>query len=176
MRLPIACVLIAGGAIALTMPLGEAEMAMSGEMEAKGDGVTLGAVQSATGPSGWGGEVTLSREYDGHFYADVYVDGVPSRMLVDTGASVIALTGDDAHAMGIYWDDAEVMPVAQGASGTVYGVRAHLPRVRVGEFEATNVEAIIVPQGLGISLLGQSFLSTIGDVRIADDRMVLGSR
>lgn len=173
MRLPIACVLIVGGAIGFAMPVLQVDQALTAEQERRnGDPLTLGAVQDSTS-SGWGHEVTLQREYDGHFYADVTIDGVPSRMLVDTGASVVALTGDDALAMGLYWDESQVAPVAQGASGTVYGVNTSLPRMRLGDFEAQDVRAVIIPEGLGVSLLGQSFLETIDHVRIADDRMVL---
>ena len=137
MRLPLACVLIAGGAIGLAMPLSGVEegLASDAPVSAADETVTLGAMQDGSG-SGWGHEIALQRERDGHFYADVTVDGVPSRMLVDTGASVVALTGDDAMAMGLYWDESEVVPVAQGASGAVYGVNTHLPRVRLGDFEA----------------------------------------
>lgn len=174
MRLPLACVLIAGGAVGFAMPAFEVEEQLSdAQMTALADDqVTLGAAQQAQA-SGWADVVTLQRERDGHFYADVTVDGVPSRMLVDTGASVVALTGDDAMAMGLYWNDSEVAPVAQGASGTVYGVNTTLPRMRLGDFEARDVRAVIIPEGLGISLLGQSFLETVNNVRIADDRMVL---
>lgn len=176
LRLPFACVLIAGGAIGLTMPLGHAEEQLSRDAADGREVISLGAVQNAATPTGWGGEVLLERERDGHFYAEVYIDGVPTRMLVDTGASVIALTGEDALSMGLYWDDSDVAPVAQGASGAVHGVYANLTNVRLGDFEASNVRALIVPEGLGISLLGQSFLETISDVRIADDQMVLGSQ
>ncbi|MWV27072.1 retropepsin-like aspartic protease family protein [Aurantiacibacter rhizosphaerae] len=173
MRLPLACVLIVGGAIGFAMPVLEADKQLSqgGAAEAE-DTVTLGAVQDLQG-SGWGHEIALQREGDGHFYADVTVDGVPSRMLVDTGASVVALTGEDALAMGLYWEDADVAAVAQGASGAVHGVNTTIPRMRLGDFEAQNVRAVIIPEGLGISLLGQSFLETIDNVRISDDRMVL---
>lgn len=172
-RLPIACVLIVGGAIGIAMPISEAGRQFAPEQEQAGEEVVTLAATQEIESSGWGNEFSLNREPDGHFYADVHVDGVPSRMLVDTGASVIALTGDDAQAMGIYWDDSEVAPVAQGASGTVYGVNTHLSRVRLGDFEARDVRAIIVPEGLSISLLGQSFLETVNSVRIANDRMVL---
>ena len=121
-----------------------------------------------------GGEIVLPRDEDGHFYADVTIDGTTSRMLIDTGATVVALTGADAEAMGIYWDQAAVEPVARGASGPVYGVPVKLTNVQLGELEASNVEAIVVPEGLGVSLLGQSFLSRIGRVEMDERRMVLG--
>jgi len=173
MRLPLACVLVVGAAIGFSAPILQIEQELErNEQREEGSVLLLGSAQETT-PSGWGNEITLQREFDGHFYADVMVDGVPSRMLVDTGASVVALTGEDAQAMGLYWDESDIAPVAQGASGPVYGVHTKLARMRLGDFEATDVRAMIIPEGLGISLLGQSFLETIDNVRIADDRMVL---
>lgn len=120
------------------------------------------------------GEMVLSRDEDGHFYADVTVDGATARMLVDTGATTVALTAEDAQAMGIFWDERDIGPVARGASGMVYGVHVTLDHVELGDLEARNVSAVVVPEGLGISLLGQSFLSQIERVEMESDRMVLG--
>lgn len=120
------------------------------------------------------GRTELSRAQDGHFYADAMVDGRPVHFLVDTGATTIALTGDDAAALGLYWNDADLRPVAQGAGGPVYGVQVRLDTVELGGHSARGIEAMIIPKGLGISLLGQTFLSTIDPVTIEGDRMVLG--
>lgn len=120
------------------------------------------------------GETQLPRADDGHFYADVSINNASVHMLVDTGASAIALTGDDARALGLNWSQSDVAPIARGASGPVYGVALTLDRVQVGAHEARNVQAMIVPDGLGVSLLGQSFLSTVQPVRIEGETMVLG--
>lgn len=120
------------------------------------------------------GDAVLSRSPDGHFYADVSIDSQDVRMLVDTGASVVALTGNDAASLGLEWSDDELFPIGRGASGDVIGKPVRLERVRLGDFEADGVEAIIVPEGLDVSLLGQSFLGRIGKVEIEDGRMVLG--
>jgi len=119
------------------------------------------------------GEVILPRADDGHFYAEVTVDGVASKMLVDTGASVTALTGADAEAIGIEWQREDVRQVARGASGPVYGVPVTLATVQLGEFEVQSTKGVVIPQGLEISLLGQSFLSHIGRVEIEDGQMTL---
>ena len=58
--------------------------------------------------------MALDRENDGHFYAWSQVDGRDYRMLVDTGATVVALTGDDARDMGLNWDPGALAPVARG--------------------------------------------------------------
>jgi aspartyl protease family protein len=119
------------------------------------------------------GEMVLDRAGDGHFYATAEIEGGDYRMLVDTGATVVALTGDDARGMGLDWDPDALAPVARGASGPVMGVPVTLPEMAVGDFEARDVRAVIVPEGLAISLLGQSFLSQVPKVAIADDRLTL---
>ena len=120
------------------------------------------------------GEFVIPRADDGHFYAEVSVDGTPSTMLVDTGATMIALSGEDAEAMGLSWSESDIEPVARGANGVVYGVPLTLQSVQLGGIEARGVAAVVVPEGLGISLLGQSFLSRIERVEMQQDRMVLG--
>lgn len=120
------------------------------------------------------GETVLPRADDGHFYADVTIDGGSAHMLVDTGATTVALTAEDAEAMGISWSDGDIRPVARGANGTVYGFPVTLGHVQLGDLEAADVAAIVVPEGLDISLLGQSFLSKIERVEMEQDRMVLG--
>ena len=127
--------------------------------------------------SGWyAGDHTLQRRSGGHFYASATIDGAPISMMVDTGASVIALTGADARAAGLHWDDNQVRKVARGASGAVYGVPTTLREVEIGGMARQNVSAIIVPNGLDVSLLGQSYLSQIGTVEIKGDTMVMSER
>ncbi|MCJ2188752.1 retropepsin-like aspartic protease family protein [Novosphingobium beihaiensis] len=119
-------------------------------------------------------ETVLSRQSDGHFYARADINAHSTRFLIDTGASMIALTGADAQAIGLHWDPSELRPVGQGASGIVYGVPVRLEHVELGAYGARGVSAVIVPKGLGVSLLGQSFLARIPSVSIAGDRMTLG--
>lgn len=131
--------------------------------------------RSDTAESSWNaGQTVLRRERDGHFYANVQAEGGQFRFLVDTGASVVALTGADAEAMGLDWDEDSLRTIGRGASGPVEGVPVTIARMEVGGFEAHQVEAAIIPQGLGISLLGQSFLSKIHNVQISGDEMRLG--
>lgn len=129
----------------------------------------------AARPAWHGGHVLLDRERDGHFYAPVRIDTRDYRMLVDTGASIVALTGEDARNIGLDWDPNGLTPVAHGASGVVMGVRVELGEVAVGDFVARKVEAVIIPEGLPISLLGQSFLSNIEKVAISGDTLTLSN-
>ncbi len=118
--------------------------------------------------------VALNRATNGHFYARGDADGAAIDFMVDTGASVIALTAADAQKLGQTWYPAELQLVGRGASGDVIGKPIMLSRVRIGDLEVRDVRAIIIPHGLDVSLLGQSFLSRIPNVNIRGDRMTLG--
>jgi aspartyl protease family protein len=69
------------------------------------------------------GQFVLKRQQDSHFYANVLVEDNESRSRVDTGASIVALTGEDAQAMGLFWDQSSVQRIGSGASGAVYAFR-----------------------------------------------------
>jgi len=126
-------------------------------------------------PLWYGGAMVLQREDDGHFYAQVRIDTRDYRLLVDTGASMIALTEEDARDIGLDWNPDKLVPVARGASGTVYGVPVTLPEVAVGDFAVRDVEAVIISEGLAFSLLGQSYLSHIDNVQISGATLTLGT-
>lgn len=141
-----------------------------------GAALTVDAPGEQRTPDYLSGEMVLQRQGDGHFYASPTINAVPIDALVDTGASVVALTGADAEAIGLTWDPAQVAVIGQGASGPVEGVAVRLDSIELGGFEVHDVDAMIVPAGLHISLLGQSFLSRIPNVRISDGRMSLSDQ
>lgn len=118
-------------------------------------------------------ETVLSRHADGHFYANVEVDDSEIRFLVDTGASTIALTAADAEAIGLSWSEEELRKVGRGVGGEVYGKPVLLRSVQLGDLIAENVSAVIIPNGLHVSLLGQSFLSKAARVQIENGTMVI---
>ena len=131
------------------------------------------AQQSAANSAWYQGGHTLSQLADGHFYADAYVNGTNMRMLIDTGASAVVLTGDDARAAGLSWDEASVRQVARGASGPVFGVTMVLDEVDIGGIALRGVQAAIVPEGLHISVVGQSYLNRLSSIEIEDGQMLL---
>ena len=116
--------------------------------------------------------LVLHRQWDGHFYADTQINGTTIRMLVDTGATGIALTRDDARKAGIGISIGMPNVVGQGAGGAVKGEYVTLDRVSLGGENAESVPAVVLDGG-GQSLLGQSFLSKFASVEIKGDTMVL---
>jgi aspartyl protease family protein len=116
--------------------------------------------------------IELTRDEDGHFYANVQINGAPVRMLVDTGASIIALSRSDAQMAGIATSIGMNDVVGEGADGAVHGEQVMIERVTLGDKTVEGLPAIVLNSG-GQSLLGQSFLSKFASVHIEEDKMVL---
>jgi aspartyl protease family protein len=116
--------------------------------------------------------IELTREPNGYFYAEVQINGAPIHMVVDTGASDIALSRNDAQMAGIPTSIAMNDVVGRGADGLVKGQQVTLDRVTLGGKTENAVPAIVLSSG-GQSLLGQSFLSKFASVKIEGDTMVL---
>ena len=117
-------------------------------------------------------EVTLERSSDRHFYADADVNGQKVHFLIDTGASEIALTEDDASKVGLQVDPQKYELIGQGASGMVRGQYVELNKVDLGGIQQGNAKAVVV-QGADVSLLGQPFLENVDEIVIRKGEMVL---
>jgi aspartyl protease family protein len=117
-------------------------------------------------------ETRLARLENGHFYADPSINGQPVHVVVDTGASFVALTERDAQRIGIAFSPSQYEVVGTGASGPVRGKLIALDRIDLDGKEVRNVRGAVL-EGLDISLLGQSYLSRIGSVQMSGDEMVL---
>ena len=97
---------------------------------------------------------------------------MPVHFMVDTGATGIALSRDDARKAGLSVSVGMFDVVAEGASGDVKGEWVTLDSVKLGQEEAKQVPAVILDGGTR-SLLGQSFLQHFSSVEIKGDRMYL---
>jgi aspartyl protease family protein len=142
----------------------------------RGETIQVSSLEEKEGEAGpaesGSGSVTLERAFDGHFYADAQVNGATVHFLVDTGASGIALSVDDARAAGLAFDQARAEVIGSGASGQVLGHFVRLNRVELGLTSVSDTPAVILEDG-DRSLLGQSFLSEFGSVEVHGDTMVL---
>ena len=125
-----------------------------------------------TEPSAPGIEVSLQRSSDRHFYATASVNGHDVRFLVDTGASEIALTEDDARKVGIKFDPDRYELLGEGASGFVRGQYVNLDTIQIDGLHEKGVKAVVV-EGAAVSLLGQPFLENIDEIVIRKGEMVL---
>ncbi|WAC60741.1 retropepsin-like aspartic protease family protein [Brevundimonas sp. SL130] len=140
--------LVASFATALTirhLDGGEAAMAASTEIAAPASGT---ATQVVKGP-------------DGHYWAQAKIDGRAVQVLVDTGASVVALTRADARRLGVDPAPEAFTGKVQTASGVVRAAPVELKTISVAGVRVDNVEALVVEEGLAYSLLGMSYLGRL---------------
>lgn len=131
------------------------------------------AAAAAAGRPGNPGEALLSRSADSHFYADADIDGTNIRVMVDSGASMVALTRRDAEAIGIDVDRLPVTGMARTAGGEVPTRMVMLDSVDVDGVRVDRVEAAVIDADMGVSLLGQTYLSRLAAVNVEGDTMTL---
>ncbi|HZS63889.1 MAG TPA: TIGR02281 family clan AA aspartic protease [Xanthobacteraceae bacterium] len=118
--------------------------------------------------------VIIPRDNRGHFAVNAQVDGRRLAFLVDTGASVIALTEGDAMRLGLHPMPQEFTAVVKTANGTVRAARTQLNSVEIDDITVHNVDALIVPDSsLSENLLGLSFLSRLHRFEYSEGRLVL---
>ncbi|MEO8619392.1 MAG: TIGR02281 family clan AA aspartic protease, partial [Sphingomicrobium sp.] len=120
----------------------------------------------------FGGATVLKRGAGGHFFTDASVNGMNVNFLVDTGATGVALTTDDAQRMGLVFSPSEFSVIGSGASGPVRGKLVVLDRVTMGGKTVEQVPGAIL-ENAEVSLLGQSFLARMGKIEIEGDEMVI---
>ena len=149
----------------------------SATFESAGKRLTLAMGQHGFGGGGQGGggSVSLTADSRGHFVTTGTVNGISMRFLVDTGASSVALSVDEAKRAGVNYLAGERGRV-QTANGIAVVYLVKLDSVRVGDITVNNVEAVIVEgDKLGIALLGMSFLNRM-EMRRAGDTLTLIKR
>lgn len=118
---------------------------------------------------GDGQAVVLARDPSGHYRAEAYINGTKARVLVDTGATGVAISQALADRLGL---QSHVAVRTQTASGETIAYMVRLQSVRLGGIEARDVAASIVPGLSGDALLGMSFLGRM-DVRLYKDTMTI---
>ena len=119
-------------------------------------------------------EVTLRAAGDGHFHVDARVNGAPVRMLLDTGASAVALTPEAAERAGIDVAKLDYDIPVQTANGTDRVARARIRELAVGTIVLRDVQAYVSRPGrLPEPLLGMSFLDRLGGFEKSGRRLIL---
>jgi aspartyl protease family protein len=117
--------------------------------------------------------IALRRADDGHFYARLIVDGTPLRFMVDTGASDLVLSRQDARRVGISLKDLNFVLPASTANGRIYGAGVMLDRVQLGDFVDHDVRAMVNGGRMNTSLLGMAYLDRFRSFSVEGDRLLL---
>jgi aspartyl protease family protein len=130
---------------------------------------------AATAPSGaTSRSVVVPRDARGHFEVDGRIDGQLVSFMIDTGASVIALTATDAARLGIHPAQSDFVTAVKTANGLVRAAPTQLDAIEIGDVVVRDVAALVLPdEALGDNLLGLSFLSRLRRFEYSDGQLVL---
>lgn len=112
------------------------------------------------------GSGAVAKAADGHFWADAQVrasadDAGTVRFLVDTGATAVALTPADAERLGLKPKDLKYGYSVTTAGGSARAAAVTLASVSINGAQVENVQALVVADGLDVSLLGMSYLGRL---------------
>lgn len=135
--------------------------------------VTLAKVQTEL-PSSGRRTFNIARDSRGHFSTDARIDGQRIGVMVDTGASVLALNESSAARIGVRPRPADYTAQVSTANGTIKGAHTRIARIDVGGIVVRDVDALVLPDAaLSENLLGLSFLSKLKRFEFAGSRLVL---
>jgi len=127
-----------------------------------------------TEPQAFPGEVRLKADPRGHFVFTGDVDGRPVTFMADTGASIVALTFEDARRAGLSPYSLDYSARVSTANGVARVAPVTLARVRVGSITLSDVKAAVAEKGaLDVNLLGMSFLGRLESFHLRGDELVL---
>ena len=130
---------------------------------------------AAPRPAAGGNSMVLSPDPNGHYSVNGEINGLPVRMLLDTGASLVSIPAPLATRMGIDYRNKGRRAFSQTAGGVTTVWIVKLDTVRVGEFEFANVEGSVSEAGLPVILLGNSVLKRL-DMKTESGTMTLTKR
>jgi aspartyl protease family protein len=121
-------------------------------------------------------ENTLSiiANQSGHFFVNATVNGVDMKFMIDTGATNVALTRNDARSFGIDLDSLSYANKVSTANGVVWFASVTLDHIQIGNIKIQNVNAAVGrDDGLDTSLLGMSFLNKLKSYQVQNDTLTM---
>ena len=119
------------------------------------------------------GTVSFNRARDGHFYAELEINGKKIDFVIDTGATDIVLSEADAESLGFNINELNYSGRASTANGVVPIARVNLDKIVLGRFSDRNIRASVNSGELETSLLGMRYLGRYRKIEIAGSTMTL---
>ena len=132
------------------------------------------SVGGGAGTGASGNRIVLSAGGGGHFFTLGQINGKSTRMVVDTGATSVAMSVNEAQRLGVDYKSGQPIQMST-ANGVIQGWLIKLGSVRVGDVVVHNVDAAVSAGSMSVVLLGNSFLTHFQMTR-ANDQMVLEKR
>jgi aspartyl protease family protein len=120
-----------------------------------------------------GSDVRIAMSPDGHFWARASINGVQRRMLIDSGATISAISEETAAKANVTKGTSLMPVVLQTANGAVRAETGSIDRLAVGSIKASNLKTVISPALGPVDILGMNFLSQLASWRVEGRTLIL---
>lgn len=120
-----------------------------------------------------GGETRIYKAADGHFWLRAQINGVPANFLVDTGATLTAVSQDLADQAGLVPRRGGLPVTISTANGPVAAQLSTLDELRFGNVAARGLDVVIAPSLGETNVVGMNLLSRLASIRVEGDTMIL---
>lgn len=131
------------------------------------------ATEAASAIEHHASDAEVSKSADGHYWAEAQVNGREVRFLVDTGATDVALTADDARRLGIDLSSLTFDRTVNTAAGPSKAAKVDLDYVSVAGARVDHVGALVLQNGLQTSLLGMTYLGRLSKFEATQSALIL---
>lgn len=127
-----------------------------------------------TRKNSWENIIAIQANREGHFLTHAKINDEDTLLMVDTGATMIALSYESAEKIGIRVNDSDFSKVARTANGISKVAHVDIDEITIGDITVNNVKAIVVEPGkLDINLLGMNFLSKLKRFEVSGKKLLL---
>lgn len=120
-----------------------------------------------------GNRIEVPMGNDGHYHLPVMINGTEISFVVDTGASTLALSRQDARRVGIDPDSLGYIGQARTANGLTQTAPVTLGLVEIGDIRDTDVPAVVISGEMSGSLMGMTYLRRFARISLSEDRLIL---
>jgi aspartyl protease family protein len=120
-----------------------------------------------------GSRIVVPRSPNGHYFIEARVNGAPMRFVLDTGATSLVLTQEDARTAGLDPEELQYYNRAMTANGEVRTAPVRLDAITLGSVTDANVAAVVNEGEMSNSLMGMTYLQRWGRIEIANDTLTL---
>lgn len=128
---------------------------------------------SAMGRAGRAGTVRIAQSDDGHYWATGNINGHDVRFLIDSGATITAISTDMARAAGLNIDSDGPGVALQTANGPILARRSNAASIAVGAIRLNDLPLVVSDAFGSTNVLGMNFLSRLKSWRVENGEMVL---
>ncbi len=170
-RLPVGSVLKMAGAWVVIFGIGLVIVGQRDRLAELASGARdalVGEDQSVVGET-----VRIGMAPDGHFWASTTINGVKRKMLIDSGATVTAISAETARNAGVDVEESPFPSIVETANGSIVADKAHVARLQLGSIEARDLPVVVSGSFGETDVIGMNFLSRLKSWRVEGRTLVL---